>query len=82
MAQTLMSSQPSSIQREWRDWLLFIALVGPNLAMFVIFSYRPLIYNAYLSNRSAFYAQEQRWPTHPFWRRRHGLESERQRRDI
>jgi len=40
------------------------------------------IYNAYLSNRSAFYAQEQRWPTHPFWRRRHGLESERQRRDI
>jgi flavin-dependent dehydrogenase len=29
-----------------------------------------LIYNAYLQNRSAFYAQEERWTTHPFWRRR------------
>lgn len=29
-----------------------------------------VIYNAYLQNRSAFYAQEQRWTTHPFWRRR------------
>lgn len=29
-----------------------------------------LIYNAYLQNRSAFYAQEQRWVTRPFWRRR------------
>ena len=29
------------------------------------------VYDAYLQNRSAFYAQEERWVTHPFWRRRH-----------
>jgi multiple sugar transport system permease protein/sn-glycerol 3-phosphate transport system permease protein len=40
---------PSRLQREWRDWLLFIVLAGPNLALFAIFYYRPLIYNAYLS---------------------------------
>jgi multiple sugar transport system permease protein/sn-glycerol 3-phosphate transport system permease protein len=37
------------VQREWREWLLFIALAGPNLLLFVIFNYRPLVYNAYLS---------------------------------
>jgi len=40
------------------------------------------IYNAYLQNRSAFYAQEQRWPTHPFWRRRHAAEHESERHEI
>src|SRR5687768_4655270 len=40
---------PSRIQREWRDWLLFVALAGPNLLLFIIFNYRPLFYNAYLS---------------------------------
>jgi len=49
MAQPLISAQPSRIQREWREWLLFLALAGPNLLLFVIFSYRPLVYNAYLS---------------------------------
>ncbi|MCC6178604.1 MAG: sugar ABC transporter permease [Chloroflexi bacterium] len=39
----------SRLQREWRDWLLFMALTGPNLLLFAIFSYRPLIYNVYLS---------------------------------
>jgi sn-glycerol 3-phosphate transport system permease protein len=37
------------MQREWREWLLFIALAGPNLLLFAIFNYRPLLYNAYLS---------------------------------
>ena len=31
------------------DILLFIALVGPNLLLFCIFTYWPLIYNGYLS---------------------------------
>ena len=50
MAQALAAStSPSRLQREWRDWLLFLLFVGPNLLLFIIFSYRPLIYNAYLS---------------------------------
>ncbi|MDP8924029.1 MAG: sugar ABC transporter permease [Chloroflexota bacterium] len=39
----------SRFQREWRDWLLFVALVGPNLVLFGLFNYRPLLYNAWLS---------------------------------
>jgi ABC-type sugar transport system permease subunit len=39
----------SRFRREWRDWLLFVALVAPNLVMFGIFNYRPLVYNAWLS---------------------------------
>jgi multiple sugar transport system permease protein/sn-glycerol 3-phosphate transport system permease protein len=31
------------------EWLLFIALIGPNLLLFSIFTYWPLLYNAYLS---------------------------------
>jgi ABC-type sugar transport system permease subunit len=46
---TVGTAAPSRIQREWRDWLLFLALAGPNLLLFIIFNYRPLIYNAYLS---------------------------------
>ena len=49
MAQVVGTPAPSRIQREWREWLLFIALAGPNLLLFVIFNYRPLVYNAYLS---------------------------------
>ncbi|NJK81106.1 MAG: sugar ABC transporter permease [Chloroflexaceae bacterium] len=37
------------LQREWREWLLFVLLVGPNLALFAVFNYWPLIYNFYLS---------------------------------
>ncbi len=49
MAQAIGTPGPSRLKREWRDWLLFVALAGPNLLMFGIFNYRPLLYNAYLS---------------------------------
>jgi sn-glycerol 3-phosphate transport system permease protein len=49
MAQVVGSPAPSRVQREWREWLLFVALAGPNLLLFIIFNYRPLVYNAYLS---------------------------------
>jgi ABC-type sugar transport system permease subunit len=49
MAQSVGTAAPSRLQREWRDWLLFVVLAGPNLLLFAIFSYRPLFYNAYLS---------------------------------
>jgi multiple sugar transport system permease protein/sn-glycerol 3-phosphate transport system permease protein len=49
MAQAIDTPGPSRLKREWRDWLLFVALAGPNLLMFAIFNYRPLLYNAYLS---------------------------------
>jgi hypothetical protein len=29
-------------------------------------------FEGYLASRREFYAMEQRWPTHPFWRSRHG----------
>lgn len=34
---------------ERREWLLFLLLVGPNFLLFAVFTYWPLIYNAYLS---------------------------------
>ncbi len=34
---------------EQREWLLFALLVGPNLFLFAVFTYWPLIYNGYLS---------------------------------
>jgi len=49
MASAVTHTGQSRLQREWREWLLFLALVGPNLLLFIIFSYRPLVYNAYLS---------------------------------
>jgi ABC-type sugar transport system permease subunit len=49
MAQVVGTPAQSRLRREWREWLLFLALAGPNLLMFAIFSYRPLIYNVYLS---------------------------------
>jgi len=49
MAQVAGAPAPSRVQREWREWLLFVALAGPNLLLFAIFNYRPLFYNAYLS---------------------------------
>lgn len=49
MAQAIGTPGPSRLKREWREWLLFLALAGPNLLMFAIFNYRPLFYNAYLS---------------------------------
>lgn len=37
------------VRRDRREWLTFIALVGPNLLLFVIFTYAPLINNFLLS---------------------------------
>lgn len=34
---------------ERREWLLFVLLVGPNLLLFSIFTFWPLLYNTYLS---------------------------------
>lgn len=39
----------SLIRRRWREWLLFVLLVGPNLFLFGVFTYWSLIYNVYLS---------------------------------
>lgn len=46
MAQAV-SRRPSKAERN--EWLLFVLLVGPNLLLFAIFVYWPLIYNGYLS---------------------------------
>lgn len=35
--------------RPWRDYLLFLAFIAPNFLLLGIFSYWPLIYQAYLS---------------------------------
>jgi ABC-type sugar transport system permease subunit len=43
------AKQPRLKPTDLREWLLFVALIGPNLALFFIFTYWPLIYNAYLS---------------------------------
>ncbi|HEY8446277.1 MAG TPA: sugar ABC transporter permease [Thermomicrobiales bacterium] len=39
--------------RKWplREWLLFLLFIGPNVILFGIFSYWPMIYSAYLSTR-------------------------------
>jgi multiple sugar transport system permease protein/sn-glycerol 3-phosphate transport system permease protein len=42
-----MSARYSRAER--REWLLFLLLVGPNLLLFAVFTYWPLLYNAYLS---------------------------------
>lgn len=34
---------------ERREWVLFLLLVGPNLLLFSVFTYWPLVYNGYLS---------------------------------
>jgi multiple sugar transport system permease protein/sn-glycerol 3-phosphate transport system permease protein len=42
--------QQTKVTRAERDeWLLFAVLVGPNLLLFGLFTYWPLIYNGYLS---------------------------------
>ena len=46
MAQAV-SRRPSKAERN--EWLLFALLVGPNLFLFAVFVYWPLIYNGYLS---------------------------------
>ncbi|NJN18542.1 MAG: sugar ABC transporter permease [Oscillochloris sp.] len=36
-------------KRQYREWLLFVLLLGPNLFLFSVFTYWPLLYNVYLS---------------------------------
>ncbi|MFI6830134.1 carbohydrate ABC transporter permease [Kribbella sp. NPDC050241] len=38
-----------ALQRHGKEYFLFAALVGPNLALILVFSYWPVIYNLYLS---------------------------------
>jgi ABC-type sulfate transport system permease component len=38
-----------ALTTEHREWLLFVLLVGPNLFLFGVFTYWPLVYNGYLS---------------------------------
>ena len=40
---------PIRLRQETRDAILFALLVGPNLLLFAIFTYWPLLYNGYLS---------------------------------
>lgn len=37
------------LRRDWREWLVFIAFVGPNLLLFGIFTYYPLAQNGVLA---------------------------------
>jgi multiple sugar transport system permease protein/sn-glycerol 3-phosphate transport system permease protein len=48
MAQRSLARRPAT-PRERREWLLFVLLIGPNLLLFAIFTYWPLLYNLYLS---------------------------------
>ena len=38
-----------TIRRDWREWLTFILFVGPNLFLFVVFTYYPLFRNFVLA---------------------------------
>ncbi|MEF3273916.1 MAG: sugar ABC transporter permease [Chloroflexus sp.] len=40
---------PKTSRREHREWLLFALFIGPNLLLFGVFTYWPLLYNVYLS---------------------------------
>jgi multiple sugar transport system permease protein/sn-glycerol 3-phosphate transport system permease protein len=44
-----VSRRRGASSAERREWLLFLLLVGPNLLLFALFTYWPLIYNGYLS---------------------------------
>jgi ABC-type sugar transport system permease subunit len=46
---TLQQRWRSVSALEKREWVLFVLLVGPNLFLFSIFSFWPLLYNLYLS---------------------------------
>jgi ABC-type sugar transport system permease subunit len=45
----MISSRKRVSAAEKKEWLLFALLVGPNLFLFGVFTYWPLIYNGYLS---------------------------------
>lgn len=46
---TLSKPARPATPRERREWLLFALLIGPNLLLFAVFTYWPLLYNLYLS---------------------------------
>ena len=37
------------VARDWKEWLIFLAFAGPNVALFAIFTYSPLLNNLLLS---------------------------------
>ena len=49
VAITERSAAPTRKGRPWRDYLLFLAFIAPNFILLSIFSYWPLLYQAYLS---------------------------------
>lgn len=59
--QTTLRAKPVS-RSEWRERFLFLAFLGPNVLLFIIFTYWPLVYNVYLSFVSwNFIRPEKRW---------------------
>lgn len=61
MASSTLRSKPVS-PNEWRERMLFVLFIGPNLLLFGIFTYWPLLYNAYLSFVSwNFIRPRKRW---------------------
>lgn len=46
---SLQKSVLTAAPRERREWLLFALMIGPNLLLFSVFTYWPLLYNLYLS---------------------------------
>lgn len=62
MAPITIGNRKPTTAAERREWLLFGLLLGPNLLLFCIFTYWPLIYNAYLSLiRWDFVRPRKRW---------------------
>jgi len=55
LPRTVEATQRAARRRAWArpipvsEWLLFLLFVGPNLFLFAVFSYWPMIYSAYLS---------------------------------
>ncbi len=49
IAETPVTLSRRYSREEIREWGLFALIVGPNLALFLIFAYWPLVYNGYLS---------------------------------
>lgn len=45
----MISSRKRTSVAERKEWLLFALLVGPNLFLFGVFTYWPLVFNGYLS---------------------------------
>lgn len=52
----------SRIRHDWREWLIFLAFVGPNVALFAIFTYAPLLENFILSMQDwNFISPDRNW---------------------